>query len=95
VLAVSGIASAQDRQEKKDEIVFDLLQNPATSSTITPEVGNSLFLATHGVGTQGYVCLRTSTGVSWTVNNARPEATLFTHIFGEAVQIIPTSSAPS
>ncbi len=72
VLAVSGIASAQDKQEKKDEIVFDLLQNPATSSTITPDVGNSLFLATHGVGTQGYVCLPTSTGVSWTVNNARP-----------------------
>jgi len=94
VLAVSGIASAQDRQEKKDEIVFDLLQNPATSSTITPEVGNSLFLATHGVGTQGYVCLPTSTGVSWTVNNARPEATLFTHIFGEAVQIITHFLSP-
>ena len=94
VLAVSGIASAQDKQEKKDEIVFDLLQNPATSSTITPDVGNSLFLATHGVGTQGYVCLPTSTGVSWTVNNARPEATLFTRVFGEAVQIITHFLSP-
>ena len=94
VLAVSGIASAQDKQEKKDEIVFDLLQNPATSSTITPDVGNSLFLATHGVGTQGYVCLPTSTGVSWTVNNARPEATLFIKIFGEPVQIITHFLSP-
>lgn len=101
VLAASGIASAQDT---KDEITFNLLPNLATSSTITPPVGNSLFLATHGVGTQGYVCLPKDGAASWTVNGARPEATLFANIFGEPVQIIthflspdtnPNENAPS
>jgi hypothetical protein len=103
-LAVSGIASAQDKQDKKDEITFDLLPNLTTSSTITPEAGNVLFLTTHGVGTQGYVCLPKDGAASWTVNNARPEATLFANIFGEPVQVIthflspntnPNENAPS
>jgi len=94
VLAVAGIASAQDKQDKKDEITFDLLPNLTTSSTITPEVGNVLFLSTHGVGTQGYVCLPKDGGASWTVNNARPEATLFVKIFGEPVQVITHFLSP-
>ena len=49
----------------------------------------------HAVGTQGYVCLPTGTGASWTVNAARPEATLFTNIFGEAVQIITHFLSPN
>ena len=58
-------------------------------------MGTSAFLLGHGVGTQGYVCLpNPAGGVSWTVNNARPEATLFTHIFGEAVQIITHFLSP-
>jgi len=103
-LAVSAIASAQDKQDKKDEITFDLLPNLTTSSTITPEAGNALFLTTRGVGTQGYVCLPKDGGASWTVNGARPEATLFANIFGEPVQLIthflspdtnPNENAPS
>jgi uncharacterized protein DUF3455 len=93
-LAVAGIASAQDKQDKKDEITFDLLPNITTSSTITPQAGNVLFLATHGVGTQGYVCLPKDGGASWTVNSARPEATLFANIFGEPVQIITHFLSP-
>jgi len=93
-LAVAGIASAQDKQDKKDEITFDLLPNLTTSSTITPEAGNVLFLTTRGVGTQGYVCLPKDGGASWTVNNARPEATLFAKIFGEPVQIITHFLSP-
>ena len=46
-------------------------------------------------GTQGYVCLPTSTGASWTVNNARPEATLFTSFFGQDVQIITHFLSPN
>ena len=62
---------------------------PPTPSTITPPAGNSAFLVGHATGTQGYTCLPTSTGgTSWTVNNARPEATLFTDVFGQPVQII-------
>ncbi|HEV2730693.1 MAG TPA: DUF3455 domain-containing protein, partial [Terriglobales bacterium] len=58
----------------------------------------------HAVGTQGYVCLPTSTGASWTVNNARPEATLFANSSGQDVQNIthflspdtnPNQSAPN
>jgi hypothetical protein len=36
----------------------------------------------HAVGTQGYVCLPKGTGASWTVNGARPEATLFEGVGG-------------
>src|SRR3954447_10631174 len=95
-LAVSGIASAQDRdQDKKDEMTFCLPQNTSVSTTLTPNQGNSEFLATHAVGTQGYVCLPSgSGGASWTVNNARPEATLFTNVFGAAFQIITHFLSP-
>ena len=95
MLAVSGIASGQDKSpDKKDDTTFSAIQSPAAPVLITPPVGNSAFLAAHGVGTQGYVCLPTTTGVSWTVNNARPEATLFTNVFGAAVQIITHFLSP-
>lgn len=51
---------------------------PAAPAAITPPAGNSAFLVGHAEGTQGYVCLPTKTGASfsWTVNGSRPEATL-------------------
>jgi Protein of unknown function (DUF3455) len=62
---------------------------PTTPVAITPPAGNSAFLVGHAFGTQGYTCLPTSTGgTSWTINPARPEATLFTDVFGQPVQII-------
>jgi hypothetical protein len=62
---------------------------PPTPTAITPPAGNSAFLEGHAQGTQGYVCLPTSTGgTSWTINAARPEATLFVKFFGQDVQII-------
>ena len=83
-LAVSRVISGQEKpRDKKEEIT-----SPTTSAAITPPAGNSVFFVGHAVGTQGYICLPTSTGASWTVNGARPEATLFTNIMGEAVQII-------
>ena len=94
-VAASGIASAQHGdQDKKDEMTFSLPQNTTTSTTLTPQQGNSEFLATHAVGTQGYVCLPSGSGASWTVNNARPEATLFTNLFGAAFQIITHFLSP-
>jgi hypothetical protein len=94
-LAASGIASAQDvAQNKNDGLTFGVLSSPATSDTITPQDGNSPFLAGHGVGTQGYVCLPSGAGASWTVNNARPEATLFTSVFGAQFQIITHFLSP-
>jgi hypothetical protein len=50
---------------------------PATPGKLMPPAGNSAFQVGHAVGTQGYVCLPKGTGYSWTVNGARPEATLF------------------
>lgn len=95
VLAVSGIASAQDKaQDKKDDITPSQLTTPTTPAIITPPQGNSAFLVGHAVGTQGYVCLPSGTGASWTINSARPEATLFTNIFGAAVQIITHFLSP-
>jgi Protein of unknown function (DUF3455) len=62
---------------------------PPTPTQITPEAGNSAFLVGHAFGSQGYTCLPTNTGgTSWTVNPARPEATLFTSIFGQPLEII-------
>src|SRR5262245_40024571 len=63
---------------------------PTTPAIITPPAGNSAFFLGRAEGTQGYVCLPTSAGAStasWTVNNARPQATLFTS-FGHEFPII-------
>src|SRR5712671_5342064 len=70
---------------------------PTTPPIITPPAGNSAFLVGHAVGTQGYICLPTSTGAStasWTVKPARPEATLFTSFFGQDFQIITHFLSP-
>lgn len=94
-VAASGIAPGQDvAQNKNDELTFGVLSSPVTPDTIKPPDGNSPFLAGHGIGTQGYVCLPSGTGASWTVNNARPEATLFTNAFGAAFQIITHFLSP-
>ena len=62
---------------------------PAHSYRITVPDGNTAFLVGHAQGSQGYVCLPTSTGgTSWNINSARPEATLFTKFFGQDIQII-------
>jgi hypothetical protein len=93
--AASGIASAQEMtQEKRDEMTFNLLPKPAAPAAITPPAGNSPVLAGHAVGTQGYVCLPAGSAASWTVNNARPEATLFTTFFGHAFQILTHFLSP-
>ncbi len=60
---------------------------PTTPAAITPPAGNSAFLVGHAVGTQGYVCLPTSTGASWTVNSSRPEATLSASFLAQDFQI--------
>jgi hypothetical protein len=74
--------------------VAQKITSPTTPPLITPPAGNSAFLLGHGVGTQGYVCLPKGTGASWTVNNARPEATLFTSFFGQDIQIITHFLSP-
>ena len=94
-VAASGIASAQDAdQDKKGEMTFSLPPNATTPGAFPLPPGTSEFLATHATGTQGYVCLPSGSGVSFTVNNARPEATLFSNIFGEAFQIITHFLSP-
>lgn len=95
-LAVSGIAFAQNEgQDKKEQINFSYIPNPTTPPAITPPAGNSAFLVGHASGTQGYVCLPASTsGTSWTVIGARPEATLFTNLFGLSFQIITHFLSP-
>ena len=64
---------------------------PTTPADIKPPAGNSAFLVGHAVGSQGYVCLPTSTGASWTVNGSRPEATLFS---GQDRQIVTHFLSP-
>jgi len=61
----------------------------AAAEDLTPPPGNSAFLVGHAFGTQGYVCLPDGKGgTSWTINPARPEATLFVKVFGQDAQII-------
>jgi hypothetical protein len=86
--AVGGAAEAKAQQ----------VTPPPTSTKITPPAGNIAFLVGHAFGTQGYVCLPTSAGAttaSWTVNNARPEATLFETVFGQEFQIITHFLSPN
>src|SRR5947207_12152195 len=62
---------------------------PPTPALITPQAGNTPFLVGHAFGSQGYTCLPTNTGgTSWTINPPRPEATLFSDVFGQFAQII-------
>ena len=68
--------------------------SPSTPAIITPPEGNSAFLLGHAVGTQGYVCLPSANGASWTVNAARPQATLLTDFYGRQVQIITHFLSP-
>ena len=70
------------------------IATPKTPTDITPDAGNTAYMLGHAKGTQGYVCLPTSTGASWTVNPSRPEATLFTKFFGFDVQIITHFLSP-
>ena len=73
------------------------IATPATPDQITPPAGNTAFLVGRAKGTQGYVCLPTAPGAataSWTINNARPEATLFTTFFGQDIQIITHFLSP-
>jgi hypothetical protein len=68
--------------------------SPMTPASITPPAGNSVFLIGHAVGTQGYVCLPTGTGASWTVNGSRPQATLFGSADRNSVQSMTHFMSP-
>jgi hypothetical protein len=61
---------------------------PTTPDLIAVPVGNSAYLVGHASGSQGYTCLPTATGGTAWNPNARPEATLFTDLFGQPFQII-------
>jgi hypothetical protein len=96
LLAVSGVyAQEKAHDDDREQINFSQIPTPVTPTAITPQVGNHLFLAGHAFGSQGYVCLPKDGSVSWTVNGARPEATLFATFFGEPVQIITHFLSPN
>src|SRR2546427_6888939 len=61
---------------------------PPVPDTIAVPAGNSAYLVGHAFGSQGYTCLPTSTGGAAWNPTARPEATLFTDLFGSQFQII-------
>ena len=70
------------------------ITSPNTTFAHELPEGTTAFLVGHAQGTQGYVCLPAGTGASWTVNQARPEATLFTKIFGVDFEIITHFLSP-
>ena len=61
---------------------------PTTPDLIAVPAGNSAYLVGHAFGSQGYTCLPTATGGTAWNPTARPEATLFSDIFGSQFQII-------
>jgi hypothetical protein len=61
---------------------------PTTPDTIAVPAGNHAYLVGHAFGSQGYTCLPTATGGTAWNPTARPEATLFSDIFGAQFQII-------
>ncbi len=61
---------------------------PSVPDTIAVPEGNTPYLVGHAFGSQGYTCLPTSTGGAAWNPTARPEATLFTNLFGQQFQII-------
>jgi hypothetical protein len=61
---------------------------PSVPDTIGVQAGNSPYLVGHAFGSQGYTCLPTSTGGTAWNPSARPEATLFSDLFGQQFQII-------
>jgi uncharacterized protein DUF3455 len=67
---------------------------PTTPTQIAVPAGNVAFLEGHAFGTQGYTCLPTSTGGADWSKDARPEATLFTDVFGQPVQVITHFLSP-
>jgi len=67
---------------------------PPTPAAITPPSGNVPFLMGHAVGTQGYICLPSGLGASWTVVSSRPEATLFITIGPFSQQILTHFLSP-
>jgi len=71
-------------------LAFGGVKPPPTPPIITPPAGNTAYLLGHATGTQGYVCLPSGTGASWTVNSSRPQATLFLTFFGNFSQQILT-----
>ena len=86
VLGCAITATAADAQS---------IRSPNTPATITPPPGSSAFLLGRATGTQGYVCLPSGAGASWTVNGSRPEATLFTSFFNQDIQIITHFLSPN
>jgi hypothetical protein len=61
---------------------------PTTPDLIAVPTGNAPFLVGHAFGSQGYTCLPTATGGTAWNPTARPEATLFSDLFGQQFQII-------
>jgi len=61
---------------------------PITPDTIAVPAGNSAYLVGHAFGSQGYTCLPMGIGGTAWNPTARPEATLFTDLFGSQFQII-------
>ena len=61
---------------------------PQTPDTIAVPAGNAAYLVGHAFGSQGYTCLPTATGGTAWNPSARPEATLFSDLFGQQFQII-------
>jgi Protein of unknown function (DUF3455) len=92
-----GTVTRAGAQESTQQSTPNAITPPTTPNTITPPAGNSAFFEGHAVGTQGYVCLPTSPGAStasWTVNAARPEATLYVSFFDRYVEVITHFLSP-
>jgi hypothetical protein len=92
-----GTVNHAGAQQLRSQSTPNAIAPPTTPNALTPPAGNTAFFMGHAVGTQGYVCLPTSPGAStasWTVNAARPEATLYVSFFDRYVEAVTHFLSP-
>jgi uncharacterized protein DUF3455 len=73
---------------------FAQVTPPSTPDLIAVPAGNSLYLVGHASGSQGYTCLPTPAGGAAWNPTARPEAILFTDLFGQITHFQSINESP-
>src|SRR5262245_65813444 len=92
-LAIVAVAAAMGSQALASPKGDATASSPQKAGEITPPplpdgmapvpAGNKLFLGTHGVGTQNYVCRPSGAGVAYVLFT--PQATLFSEDGGQVI----------